>query len=85
MNNFDNILAGPTIDVASGIPFVFKLFIFVILAAYVFYAFLLMIRVRILADTAQVGPYKLVRTLAFLHLVGALIGSFLAFIVAILA
>ena len=47
-----------------GINLVFKLLFFVILVGYVFYAFLMLLRVRILGDTVATQYHKFAQTLA---------------------
>ena len=78
-------LGGSTIDTSFGIALIFKILYFVILTGYVLYAFLLTLRIRILSDTVQVGPNKVVLTAVYIHLGVAIIGSFLAFLIALLA
>lgn len=69
----------------DAIGIIFKLLLFVILAMYVLYAFLLTLRVRILSDTVEVGPNKFVQLGIYIHMIVALVGSFLAFIITLLA
>ena len=78
-------ISGPQFDASLGVPLVFQILYFVLLTGYVLYAFLLTLRIRILAETVQVGPNKLVTTLVYGHLIVSIIGSFLAFIIALLA
>lgn len=78
-------LTVPTISGAVGTLSVFKLLFFVVLVGYVFFAFLLTLRVRILSDTVKVGPSRLVETGVYLHLVFALLGSFVAILISFLA
>lgn len=68
-----------------GLNTVFQLLFFVILVGYVFYAFLLTLRVRILADTVSVRYSKIVRAVTIIHLAIALVGGFLALILILLA
>lgn len=78
---------GPINSGASflGLNFVFKVLFFVILVGYVLYAFLLLLRVRILADTVKTPQNKLIHLIASGHLALSLIGSFLAMILVLLA
>lgn len=68
-----------------GINFAFKLLFFVVIVFYVLYAFLLTLRVRILADTVDTKFNYLAKTLTYIHLIVVLVGSFLALIVLLLA
>lgn len=68
-----------------GFNIIFQLLFFVIIVGYVFYAFLLLLRVRILADTVKTRFNKRATALTFAHLVIALVGSFLALILVLLA
>lgn len=73
------------LNLTVGVGFAFKLLVFVVLTMYVFYAFLLTLRVRILADTVEVGPNKFVQFAIYLHMIIAMVGSFIAFIISLLA
>lgn len=55
--------------------FVLKLVLMVILLGYLFYAFLLVLRVRILSDSLNVPLNRQVKGVVFLHLLFAIIGS----------
>ncbi|MCA9374851.1 hypothetical protein KC622_00810 [Candidatus Dojkabacteria bacterium] len=68
-----------------GLNTVFQLLFFVVLVGYVFYAFLLTLRVRILADTVSVKYSKIVKSVTIVHIVVALVGGFLALILILLA
>lgn len=63
----------------------FKLLFFVVIVFYIFYAFLLTLRVRILADTLTLPNNKFAQTISYIHLVVVLIGSFLALALLLLA
>lgn len=67
------------------INFAFKLLFFTVIVGYVFYAFLLTIRVRILADTVTTKNTKFAVWLTYVHMIAALIGSFLALVLLLLA
>jgi len=76
---------GPTFDTSIGVTFIFQILYFVLLTGYVLYAFLLTLRIRILSDTVEVGNGKAIMFIVYLHLIVAIIGSFLAFLIALLA
>lgn len=76
---------GPSLDPTVGLSLIFKLLFFVILTGYVLYSFMLALRVRILSETVNVGPTKFVATLVYGHVIFAIIGSFVAFLIALLA
>lgn len=77
--DFLNGLNTPSVQL-FGIAGVFKLFFLVIIFGYLVYAILLALRVRILNDTVKASSNKFVVTASFLHLVLAIIGSFIAVI-----
>ena len=83
MNLLDGLIT-PQIDL-FGFNIVFKLLFFIIIVGYIFYAFLLLLRVRILSDTVSTKNNKFVQLLVFAHLIVALLGGFLAMIVILLA
>lgn len=62
-----------------------KLLFFVLIFGYVFYVILLAFRVRILAETVHTPNNGLLRTIAFLHLIVAVVGSLLALVLILLA
>jgi hypothetical protein len=78
-------LGGPTFDTSFGITLIFQILYFVLLTGYVLYAFLLTLRIRILSETVEVGSSKAIMAVVYVHLVVAIIGSFLAFLIALLA
>jgi hypothetical protein len=78
-------LNGPSFDTSLGVGVIFKLLFFVILTGYVLYSFMLALRVRILSETVNVGPTKFVASIVYAHVVFAIIGSFVAFLIALLA
>jgi len=78
-------LGGPTFDISIGITLIFQILYFVLLTGYVLYAFLLTLRIRIISETVEIGNSKAIMTIVYLHLVIAIIGSFLAFLLALLA
>ncbi|HVX92930.1 MAG TPA: DUF5657 family protein [Candidatus Dojkabacteria bacterium] len=63
-----------------GVASIFKLFFLIIIFGYLVYAILLALRVRILNDTVKASSNKFIITLSFIHLVLAIIGSFIAVI-----
>ncbi|MCA9376989.1 hypothetical protein H6763_03055 [Candidatus Nomurabacteria bacterium] len=84
--NFLDGLSGPTPSVSFlGINFVFKLLFFVLLVGYILYSFLLLLRVRILADTIKTPHSGKVMFATTIHLLISLIGGFLAMILILLA
>lgn len=82
--NLTNGLTTPAMGFL-GLNFVFKLLFFVILVGYALYAFLLLLRVRILSDTVETPQNKLIQLIASAHLALSLIGGFLAMILVLLA
>ncbi len=74
-----NGLNTPAFELFS-VSAIFKLFFLVIIFGYLVYAILLALRVRILNDTVKASSNKFIITLSFLHLVLAIIGSFIAVI-----
>lgn len=82
--DFLNGLESPSADFL-GLNFVFKLLFFVILIGYVFYSFLLVIRVRILADTVETPHGKKMQLVAVGHMVLSIVGGFLALLLILLA
>lgn len=64
---------------------IFKVLFFVIIFGYIFFAFLLTFRVRILADTVNTPFNKVVRAYSVIHLVIALIGGILVLAIILLA
>jgi hypothetical protein len=87
MDFVGDILGGSTQPPAPGvgINFIFKLLFFVVIVFYILYAFLLALRVRILADTVDTKFNYIAKAVTYIHLIVVLIGSFLALIVLLLA
>lgn len=84
MGNILNPVASGT-GANSLINLSFKLLFFVVVIFYVFYAFLLTLRVRILSDTLNLPNNRLASSLTYFHLIIVLVGSFLALVVLLLA
>ncbi len=82
--DFITDLNTPTVSIL-GFNFVFKLLFFVILAGYALYAFLLLLRVRILSETVDTPHNKFVLLLSYANLGISLVGGFLAMILVFLA
>lgn len=82
--DFISNLNTPTISILS-FNFVFKVLFFVILVGYALYAFLLLLRVRILSETVDTPHNKLVQLLSYANLGISLVGGFLAMILVFLA
>lgn len=76
-----------TPGVGSGIDFNFgiKLLFFVILLFYVLYSFLIVLRVRILADTVETPHNKFIILVTWVNLLISIIGGFLAMILILTA
>lgn len=77
--------ATPNPSAATFLNLAFKLLFFVVIVFYIFYAFLLTLRVRILADTLRLPNGRLAQTVTYVHLIVVLIGSFLALVLLLLA
>ncbi|WKZ30709.1 MAG: hypothetical protein QY318_02575 [Candidatus Dojkabacteria bacterium] len=65
--------------------FAFQCLFFVLIVGYLFYAFMLTVRVRILSETIKAPYNNLAVTISYIHLLVALIGGFLALLVILLA
>lgn len=79
-----NLWPQPNIDFL-GLAWVVKVLFFILIFGYIFFAFLLTFRVRILADTVNTSFNKVVRAVSVLHLIVALIGGILALAIILMA
>ena len=74
----------PNIDFLN-LAWILKVLFFVLIFGYIFFAFLLTFRVRILVDTVHTSFNKVVRVASVLHLIIALIGGILALAIILMA
>jgi len=79
-----NLWPQPNIDFLN-LAWILKVLFFVLIFGYIFFAFLLTFRVRILADTVHTSFNKVVRVASVLHLIIALIGGILALAIILMA
>jgi len=79
-----NLWPQPNIDFLD-LAWVVKVLFFILIFGYIFFAFLLTFRVRILADTVNTSFNKVVRAVSVLHLIVALIGGILALAIILMA
>lgn len=81
----------PFIDVPTffefeliGISSVLKVLMLILIIGYVFYAIMLLLRVRILMDTVNTRFNTVVRTMTLMHLFIAMVGSFVVLALTVL-
>lgn len=67
------------------INFAYKLLFFILILGYLFYAFMLTVRVRILSETVKAPYNNFAVTISYIHMIVAIIGGFLALLVILLA
>jgi len=68
----------------TGVDWIYKALFSVIIVGYLLYVFLVSLRIRILVDSAKTNLDKYIRFSSYVHLLVALVGSFISIILILL-